>query len=132
MFSRNSWKDDLDLIDVMLGIWLVISPWLLGAMPRGSAFGTLVIMGLIVAAVALWALRRPMERVPEWIMLALGVMLFLSPWALGFHGETAATLNAWIVGAVLAVTGALAVIFKPTGTETQLHFHWGRWWPFGR
>jgi hypothetical protein len=63
-------------------------------------------------------------------MLVLGVMLFLSPWALGFHQETAVTLNAWIVGAVLAVTGALTLIFKPTGKGLQIHLD--RWWPFTR
>jgi hypothetical protein len=54
------------------------------------------------------------DRWRDWVMLALGAWLFVSPWILGFTvgipvegaemaaGFTAAAWNAWIVGVVIA------------------------------
>jgi SPW repeat len=48
-----------------------------------------------------------MDRKPQdWINLVLAVCLFISPWVVGFVGDTTAAWNAWIVAIVL---GALAI-----------------------
>jgi hypothetical protein len=43
------------------------------------------------------------------VSAVFALLLFLSPWLLGFSGETAAW-NAWISGAVLAAMSARAVV----------------------
>jgi len=47
----------------------------------------------------------------DWANLVLGVLLFLSPWVLGFRSDQHASWNAWICGAVIAVLaiGALSM-----------------------
>jgi len=43
--------------------------------------------------------RRPQD----WVNLILAVLLFISPWVVGFTGETTPAWNAWIVAVVLGV-----------------------------
>lgn len=42
------------------------------------------------------------RQVQDIVNLVLAILLFLSPWALGFAGETRPAWNAWIIGVVLA------------------------------
>ena len=51
--SIKHWQDPLNLI---LGIWMIISPWLLGFSNLSTAMSNAVIIGIAVAALALWAL----------------------------------------------------------------------------
>jgi hypothetical protein len=61
------------------------------------------------------------DRWRDWVMLALGAWLFLSPWSLGFTlgapegaemaaGFTTAAWNAWIVGVVIAALALWAAL----------------------
>lgn len=54
---------------------------------------------------------RPSERnVQDWINLICGVLLFISPWALGFSGELMAARTAWIGGIVFFVLAVAALV----------------------
>lgn len=52
---------------------------------------------------------RETNKARDWINLVLAVLLFISPWVLGFKGEMAPAWNAWIFGVILAIL-ALAEI----------------------
>jgi SPW repeat-containing protein len=106
------WKEDLDELDVVLGLWLFVSPWMLGASVEFSKIAVVVILGLVVAAVGLWALGKPAMRAPEWTMLALGIVVFLMPWLLNFGSEAHVAWNAWIVGVALVAFAVLTFFFK--------------------
>jgi hypothetical protein len=86
------------------GIWLCISPWALqfdlDSVPTRNA----VIVGfvIILAEVVTLSIFRPWE---EWINVALGAWLVISPWVLGI-ASTAATANSVIIG-VLVIALAL-------------------------
>jgi hypothetical protein len=86
------------------GIWLCISPWALefdlDRVPTRNA----VIVGflIILAEVITLSVFRPWE---EWINVALGAWLVISPWVLGI-ASPAAKANFVIVG-VLVVALAL-------------------------
>lgn len=41
--------------NMVIGLWLVVSPWILGFMANVNAMWTHVILGLLVAALAAWA-----------------------------------------------------------------------------
>jgi hypothetical protein len=82
-----------------LGIWLLLSPWALfyeyepAARHNALAVGALI----IVVEVVELSVFRDWE---EWINVALGVWLLVSPWALGI-ASTAARLNFMVVGALV-------------------------------
>lgn len=98
----DNWQDGLSLI---LGVWLVASPWVLGfAMLQGATWNA-VIFGLIVALMAL-AVLIEFHEWEEWADMAIGAWLAVSPWVLGFTmeaggaeaGSSVATANFVIVG----------------------------------
>lgn len=90
-----------DWCDWALGIWLVLSPWTLRYWPDTVAVKNAVIVGalLILAEVITLSVFRLWE---EWVPVALGVWLVLSPWLLPIASDTA-RMNFVVVGIVVAV-----------------------------
>ena len=92
----KQWEDWANWV---FGIWLCISPWALefdlDTLPTRNA----VIVGclIILAEVVTLSVFRPWE---EWINVALGAWLVISPWVLGMT-PPAAKANAVIVGALV-------------------------------
>jgi hypothetical protein len=50
------------------------------------------------------------KSVQDWINLICGVLLFVSPWALGFSGDVLAARTAWVGGVVIGVMGIAALV----------------------
>jgi site-specific recombinase len=46
----------------------------------------------------------------DWLGVGLGVWLLVSPWALGYSDQSAATMNALILGSVLVLEEMLEVV----------------------
>ncbi len=92
-----------DWCDWALGIWLVLSPWALRFEFEPTATRNAVIVGALVifAEVVTLSVFRVWE---EWINVALGAWLVISPWVLGVGGVAQA--NFVVVGAIIA---ALAI-----------------------
>lgn len=55
-----------DALGVMVGIWLMVSPWMLGLSHLSSAAMNAIIMGLLVVGYALWALRIDTRISRDW------------------------------------------------------------------
>lgn len=106
-------------INLLLGIWLFISPWTLSA---NLATGQLAanwnfwIVGAIVATVAVMALNA-MEPWEEWTNLILGAWMFVSPWVLGYANSESYFWNAILVGAVVFIGAAVALPIAYNKTE---------------
>ena len=93
-----------DWCDWALGIWLILSPWVLLFEPDTVATRNAVTVGfLIVAAEALTLSAFRLWE--EWINVALGAWLIISPWILGI-ASAPAKANFVIVG-LLVVALAL-------------------------
>jgi hypothetical protein len=84
-----------------LGIWLLLSPWALFYEYEPTALRNALVIGtlIIVAEVVELSVFRDWE---EWINVALGAWLLVSPWILGI-ASTAARVNFTIVGALVLV-----------------------------
>lgn len=70
-----------------------------------------------------------MKQLKHWqdaVNAVMGVWLVLSPWALGFSGETAAMSNAVVVGVAL-IAAALGAIFVPQAWEEWTEAALGLW-----
>jgi hypothetical protein len=70
-----------------------------------------------------------MPRLKHWqdaVNAVLGAWLVLSPWALGYQGETAPMLNAIIIGVAL-IAAALGAIFVPRAWEEWTEGVLGLW-----
>src|SRR5262245_43822209 len=88
-----------DWCDWALGSWLILSPWTLLFEQDTVATRNAVTVGFLVVAAE--ALTLSMFRVwEEWINVALGAWLVVSPWVLGVS-SAAAKVNFVLVGLVV-------------------------------
>src|SRR5437868_4957995 len=99
-----------DWVMLVLGVWLFLSPFILGYPDFGNtASVNSFVFGIIVAALALAALGRP-QMWEEWVNLVLGLWLIVAPFALGFRAETAASTNHIVVGLLIAIDAVSVLI----------------------
>jgi len=70
--------------------------------------------------------RETKETAIDIVNVVLGLCLVLAPWFLGFTGEMAATRNAWIVGAAIALI-ALGALFAFQEWEEWANLALGIW-----
>ncbi len=103
-------KRVIDLINLLLGMWLIVSPWVLGTVASTSSTIVLVLMGIALVVFSAWALARAENRTAEWWNFFLGVLLFFLPWIFSYTGKFSNAVNSWIVGIVVA---ALALVTMP-------------------
>lgn len=97
--AANRWRD---VVNLVLGAWLVLSPVIVGFSAAPAATWNSVILGVVVAIAAVAALAR-FHVVEEWVNTVFGVWLIISPFLLGYTAIAAATWNHVIVGVVVAV-----------------------------
>ena len=102
-----TYKKVLDWISLFLGIWLLMASWLLGTSSNHVSVYTALILGILILADSIWSLVEFRAEYTEWSRLALGVLLFLAPWALGFYRMSNAAWDAWIVGLIIVVLSAI-------------------------
>lgn len=94
----------------ILGIWLIISPWVVGFAGQEAAFWNTLITGIVILLVALGAARSASSST-SWLNVALGIWLIVSPWVVGYSFLEAATANDVVLGVIvglLALTASLA------------------------
>jgi SPW repeat len=100
MKQLKHWQD---AINGLLGVWVMLSPWILGLQNSTVIVANAVAVGVLLIAAALGAIFVP-RAWEEWVEGALGLWLAVSPWALGFSTQYQATLNAAVAGiAIMAL-----------------------------
>ena len=87
-----------------LGLWLAVSPWLVGYADHAPATANAAFVGLALALASHFEASFD-EVAGEWLNLALGLWLVAAPFVLGFT-PAAAAANSLAVGA--CVTGLAA------------------------
>ncbi|WP_417436151.1 SPW repeat protein [Hoeflea sp.] len=100
-----------DIVNVVAGLGLLVSPWLLGFTAETYAAWNGWIVGAAIALIAVAALYAFYE-VEEWINLALGVWALAAPWVLGFSAVTAAMWAHVIADIVVAALAAGSIWFS--------------------
>ncbi len=90
-------------INVVLGVWLLVSPWVFGYHVVGSeAIANSVIVGALIAILA--ALRAYSGVYPglSWINLLLALWTVVSPWVCGYAENISGRLDNMLLGIVIA------------------------------
>ena len=108
---RQRWQD---WINLLLGIWLFISPWAVGfeGTQRAASWNAWI---LGVAVVVFSAIAVSMPQVWEEIInLLLGVWLVISSWVIGVTSRAAET-DAVIVGLLVILFAILAMAMNRGG-----------------
>ncbi len=81
MKQIKHWQDPLSAV---LGLWLLVSPWVLGFAEQTTPTVNAVVFGIALIATAIGATFVP-RAWEEWTEGAIGVWLLVSPWALAFE-----------------------------------------------
>ena len=97
MTRPKHWQD---AVNVVLGVWLIVSPWAIGYQDQTAALADAIAVGVALIATALGAIFVP-RAWEEWTEGVLGLWLFLSPAVLGFTADRRALLSAVITGVVI-------------------------------
>ncbi|HVY82142.1 MAG TPA: SPW repeat protein [Steroidobacteraceae bacterium] len=112
------WQDWANLV---LGAWMVVSPWALGvADTQNAAAVSAWILGVAIIVFAAIAVSIP-QAWEEAINVLLGVALLVSPWALDFSAQEGPTTNAVIVGVIVGALALWAMLSDPSLRERLFH-----------
>jgi hypothetical protein len=99
-----------DMINVVAGIWLFISPFVLGAMELRLTASNAV-FGAAIAIFALAAVYRLMP-IEELIVAVLAGWVFVSPWVLQTPAAAIAWSN-WITAAIVVIAALSSMMRVP-------------------
>jgi SPW repeat len=100
-----------DLVNLFLGIWAILTPWLIGNHPAAGVVVDYGIAGILIAFFACAALIafRPWQ---EGTNIVLGAWLLVSPWVLGFRANASLMWSAVLIGVLVIICSALVLLRK--------------------
>jgi hypothetical protein len=115
MSTEKRWQDGVMII---LGLWLLISPFALRyANVTGIESISSYVFGIAVVLFASIAVARP-QMWEEWINLVLGICLILSPFVLQFGTDTVARWNHIVLGVLVGGDALWAMLQYPVHKTT--------------
>src|SRR5688572_16400698 len=98
-----------DWVNVILGAWLVASPWVLDFTDNVVSSRSAWALGAAIVVFAGIAVYVP-KAWEEAVNIILGICLMVSPLVLAFTENAAATANAAVVGILVVAFGAWAMV----------------------
>jgi SPW repeat-containing protein len=105
--TTRAWTRWQDWAEVVLGVVAVLSPlWLT---TTNTITWTLIVLGALIVLDGLFSLAMPGVVLGEYVQVVLGILLFISPWVMGFTDVNGAMWSAFIIGALTAIAGAVAL-----------------------
>ena len=93
----------LDVYNLLIAIFLFVSPWLF-AYANKAAQVDLLASGILVGLASAIAIAT-LSDWEEWLNLSLGVWLMLAPWVLGFSHARAMHMSVAVGGIVAYLAG---------------------------
>ena len=100
--------DILNGTNAIVGLILLLSPWVFGFAATKSANWTAGTGGIVIGVISLAALARRAEW-HEWVVLAAGLCLVVSPWVFDFAEVITATIIHIIVGGLSVALAAIEI-----------------------
>jgi len=107
-------------LDVLAGIWLLISPFVLSFPGTTGATGNNVLFGIIIAVLAaIRAFGAYRASWISWLNALFGLWVLVSPWFLGFSSFTAPLWNNIIMGIIVIVLSCWSAFASESTTPTR-------------
>jgi uncharacterized membrane protein HdeD (DUF308 family) len=103
----QKWTRWQDYVALVVGVYAFLAP--IWTETTTTATWALVVLGVVTAVVSLWSLAEPGSVASEWVHAVMGVLLFVSPWVMGFNGTDGIAWTAWIAGVITFVVGLAAL-----------------------
>jgi hypothetical protein len=104
-------------LDVLAGIWLIISPFIIGYGALTGATTNDVILGIVIGILAAIRFFGAYEAAfISWINVILGIWVLISPWVIGYSTHTGALANNIVMGIIVIILAAWSAL----ATNTEL------------
>ncbi|HEU0051454.1 MAG TPA: SPW repeat protein [Patescibacteria group bacterium] len=109
-------------IDVVAGLWVFLSPFILGfSSITGALWNNLIVGAAIIIFSATNAAGSGYKRAwPSWINVVLGIWLILSPFIIGFATLNRPLWNNIILGAVVVVLALISGASTPSSADDAI------------
>jgi hypothetical protein len=105
-----------------LGLWMFLSPWILGFDSlMSNAARSAWVLGFAIVVFASLAVYMP-KAWEEALNVILGLLLLTSPWSVGYVDTGGATPNGVIVGALVTALAVWAMV-KDSAVQRWWHEH---------
>src|SRR5579859_3108700 len=102
MMKRITW------INLVLGIWLIISTLVIGYSAASVAVTNNIIIGVVIVACSWWMLAAMVGADwCGWLQLLCGIWLIIAPFALRYSGLTHVMGNDAIVGIIVFIVSLI-------------------------
>jgi len=98
---------------VLAGVWLIISPFVLGYNWIVAAVWTTSLVGILVAVLAWSRVAASAGPLASWMHLLLGIWLIISPFVFRFSDVSPASTNHVVMGVIIGVLGVWSVVVLP-------------------
>ena len=105
--STRAWARPHDWAEVVIGVVAALSPLWLST--DTTTMWTMVVLGALIALDGLVSLAMPGMVYGEGVQIALGVLLFIAPWVMGYTQFNGASWTSWIAGVLTVIAGAAAM-----------------------
>lgn len=103
MEQRDTSVKSLAALNFLFGIWLIISPYILGYQGAQAKWQS-VVAGIVVLILAAVRYFSPAQVWASWVNALVGVWMIISPFATSYN-TTAAYWNQIIFGILIAIVG---------------------------
>ena len=106
----TTWRRETlpDVINLVLGAGLFLSPWLFGFVSETSASWNAWLSGILIAALAIAALAAFAEW-EEWLNVVVGLWVAVSPWLVNFSANVTAMRLHLIAGIIVAAVAGVRI-----------------------
>ncbi|MEV4644055.1 SPW repeat protein [Saccharopolyspora sp. NPDC049357] len=105
--ASKPWIRWQDWAGVVLGAYLILGT--MWTPTNGGAMSAMIVLGALLLIASVWSLAMPGSMTSEYSHMLLGVLLFISPWVLGYAELMGASWTSWIAGVLAVVVGAAAL-----------------------
>jgi hypothetical protein len=106
--------------NVLLGCWLIASPWIFGYTSDISAFWNGIAVGALIAVLAASRFSSPRSGLgSSWLNVLLGLWTIASPWVYGYAANGAAMWDCIAVGIVVTALAS----WSGRATVNEQHTH---------
>ena len=113
----TAWRRWQDYVTMATGVLLFLSPIVFGQTSATVATGSAYVLGILLFVSGIIAAAIREARGFEVVPAILGVVTFVSPWALGFAGVTGVAWSAWLLG-IVALLASGSLLFARRQRET--------------
>ncbi|MBU6503689.1 MAG: SPW repeat protein [Burkholderiales bacterium] len=99
MKQLKHWQDP---VNCLLGLWFVLSPWVVGYQGMSGAVASAIVLGILMIIASFGAMMIP-KAWEEWSQVVLGILMIIAPWVVQFSSSGDAMRTSVITGIVTLI-----------------------------